>query len=222
MVHSTTAPSTYFPLFLCLCRKRCVVVGGGTVALRKVKMILQCGARVTVVSPFLHPGLAKLRARNAIEVRQRTYRPADLRGAVVVIAATDNREANHRVASGAKRAGALVNVVDDPVCSDFIVPSFFRRGRLTVAVSTSGMSPAFARGIRASLQKKVGKEYGLLLSLVAEVRSNLMRQGISPPGKAWQAALEIDSLLRMLREGGRSRAKALLMRKLMGHEPDRV
>ena len=191
-----------------------MVVGGGQVAFRKVRMLLDCGASVTVISPVLHPDLSELADKKSIQVIRRNFRLGDLKGAFIVIAATDAKETNRRVAKEAGRVGALVNVVDDPEPSDFIVPSVVRRGDLTIAISTGGMSPALARKIRTRLEDSFGEEYALLVSLVEEVRSTLRRKGIRVNAERWQNALDLDFLAQLLRTGQKDKAKAVLMKKL--------
>jgi siroheme synthase-like protein len=105
-------------------------------------------------------------------------------------------------------------VVDDPGPSDFIIPSFFKRGNLTVAVSTSGVSPALARKIRTELEKNFGEEYASLLSLVGKVRSALKKKEHPAAAEAWQEALDLDSLLQLLRSGQKKKAEAILLSKL--------
>jgi len=107
-----------------------------------------------------------------------------------------------------------VNVVDDPEASDFIVPSLLRRGNLSIAISTGGMSPALARKIRTRLEDSFGEEYALLVSLVEEVRSTLRRKGIRVNAERWQNALDLDFLTQLLRTGQKDKAKAVLMKKL--------
>ena len=205
---------TYFPVFLNVRRKKCVVIGGGQVAFRKVRTLLDCGASVTVISPVLHPDLSELANKKSIQVIRRSYKSGDLKGAFIVIAATDTKETNRKVAKEAGRVGALVNVVDDPEPSDFIVPSLLRRGDLTIAISTGGMSPALARKIRTRLEDSFGEEYALLVSLVEEVRSTLRRKGIRVNAERWQDALDLDFLTQLLRTGQKDKAKAVLMKKL--------
>ncbi|MEW6376850.1 MAG: bifunctional precorrin-2 dehydrogenase/sirohydrochlorin ferrochelatase [Thermodesulfobacteriota bacterium] len=207
-------PVTYLPAFLDIHGKKCIVVGGGKVALRKVKILLDCGANVTVISPTLHPDLAQLVNKKALHRISREYKSGDLGDAVIVIAATDVKEINDQATDEAKRLGALVNVVDDPEPSDFIIPSFFRRKDLTIAVSTSGMSPALAKKIRTTLEEKFGEEYALLLSLIGEVRTDLKRQGIIVSPEVWQRAIDLDLLSGFLRSGERKKAKAFLLTKL--------
>ena len=205
---------TNFPVFLNVRRKKCVVIGGGQVALRKIRTLLDCGASVTVISPVLHPDLSELANKKSIQVIRRSYKSGDLKGAFIVIAATDTKETNRKVAKEAGRVGALVNVVDDPEPSDFIVPSLLRRGDLTIAISTGGMSPALAKKIRTRLEEAFGEEYGLLVSLVEEVRSTLRRKGIRMNAETWQDALDLNLLTHLVRTGQKQKAKAVLMKKL--------
>jgi len=211
-------PVPYFPAFLNLRDKKCIVVGGGKVALRKVKMLLDCKADVKVISPALHPDLARLVKKKALCRISREYQPGDLEGAVIVIAATNVKEVNDRVTQEAKRSRALVNVVDDPGPSDFIIPSFFRRKDLTIAVSTAGKSPALARKIRRILEEKYGEEYASLLSLIGEVRSDLKKQEIVVSPEVWQKAIDLDLLFGFLRSGKRKNAKVFLWRKLKANK----
>jgi siroheme synthase-like protein len=207
-------PPVYYPLMLNLQGKKCVVVGGGHVALRKVKMLLDCGADITVISPKPHLGMAKLSEKKTIHLIHRDYKVGDLMDATLAVASTDVREINRTVAHEAKKLGILVNVVDDPRLSSFILPSFFRRGNLTIAVSSAGTSPALARKIRTNLEKSLGKEYATLLSLVSEVRSALKERGYTVDGDAWQEVLDLDSLIRLIQKGQRKKAETILLNKL--------
>ena len=210
-------PPIYYPIFLNIQGKKCVVVGGGTVALRKVKMLLDCGADVTVVSPKPHLGMAKLSEKKAIRLIHRNYKGRDLMGATLAVASTDVREINRTVAHEAKKSGILVNVVDDSRLSSFILPSFFRRGNLTIVVSSAGTSPALARKIRTNLEKSLGKGYATLLSLISEVRSALKERGCAVDGEAWQEALDLESLIRLIQKGQREKAKTLLFSKFKAY-----
>jgi precorrin-2 dehydrogenase/sirohydrochlorin ferrochelatase len=172
-----------------------------------------------VVASTVYSTLLRLADQKVIRLIQRDYKPGDLAGAVVVIAATDQREVNCRIAEEAKRAGALVNVVDDPEPSSFILPSCFRKGGLTLAVSTGGKSPALARKIRTEIQKNFGKEYAALLLLIGEVRSSLKEKGIRIIAGRWQKALDLEPLLRLLRTGQPEEARRILLGKLTGYHP---
>ncbi len=205
---------TYYPVFLNVKGKKCVVVGGGQVALRKVRVMLEHGADVEVISPDLCPELAELAASGAIRALGRDYQAGDLKNAFVAIAATDHSEINRRVVAEARRKSVLVNVVDDAEISDFIVPSYLRRGEITIAVSTGGTSPALARKIRSRLEKELGDEYALLVGLIGEVRAELKQKKIEVDGDSWQEALDLDLLLDLVRKGETERAKAALLRNL--------
>ena len=119
------------------------------------------------------------------------------------------------MAADGRKTNVLVNAVDDPDHSDFIIPSYFRQGDLTVAVSTGGRSPAFARKIRASIEETFGKEHSVLLRLIGEVRSALKEEGLKADAEAWQGALNLEVLIDLIRKGRRDKAKTLLMEKLI-------
>jgi len=214
MKRRKSEPPVYYPLMLNLKGKKCVVIGGGHVALRKVKMLLDCGADITVVSPKPHLGMAKLSEKKAIRLIHRDYKVGDLTDATLAVASTDVKEINRTVAHEAKRLGILVNVVDDPRLSSFILPSFFRRGHLTIAVSSGGTSPALARKIRSNLEKSLGKEYATLLSLISEVRSAIKERGYVVDGEMWQEVLDLKLLIRLIQKGQKTKAKTLLLSKL--------
>ncbi len=206
---------SYYPVFLNLRGKKCIVIGGGEVALRKVKMLRESGAEVTVISPTFHPRLSELADGKAVHLVERTYRTGDLKEAAIVIAATDSERANRKVAGDALKRKAFVNVVDDPASSDFILPSFFRKGGLVVAVSTGGASPALARKIRTNLERTFGEEYATLLSLIGEVRSVLKQKGIKVDAETWQKTLVLDRLIPQVQSGSLKEVKTLLLNRLM-------
>lgn len=205
---------TYYPVFLNVKGKKCVVIGGGQVALRKVMVLLEHGADVEVISTDLCPELAELVRGREIRALTRQYRMGDLNNAFVAVAATDDNEINQHVVEEARMRAVLVNVVDDAENSDFIVPSFLRRGDITVAVSTNGKSPALARKIRSRLEKELGDEYASLASLISEVRAEVKQQGIKIDSNGWQEALDLDQLLDLLRKGEKERARAALLSNL--------
>ena len=207
-------PAAYYPVFLNIRGKRCVVVGGGQVALRKVSALLEHGAKVEVISPALCPELAQLADDGEITALCREYGRGDLKGAFVAIAATDDSETNLKVAEEARLNAVLVNVVDDAKNSNFILPSYVRRGDVTIAVSTAGKSPALARKIRTRLEKDFGDEYASLALLLDEVRTEVRRQGIQFNGDAWQEAIDLDLLVELVRKGDSEKARALLFSNL--------
>jgi len=168
----------YFPAFLDVQGKLCVVVGGGRVAERKIRSLLMAGAVVKVISLHLTDLLGRLIQNGRIVHRSRPFRAVDLRGAYLAIAATDDRVINERVFHQAARQKIPVNVVDDPSHSSFIVPSLVERGDLLVAISTSGKSPALAKTLRQRLQKEIGPEYAFLLKLLGAVRQKILPLGL--------------------------------------------
>jgi len=162
-----------YSLCLKLEGRRCLVIGGGNVAKRKVASLKECGADVLVVSPELCPELADRAARGEIQALQRAFQPEDLEGAALAIAATDNPAVNQAVAAAGKDAGVLVNVVDVPDLCDFYVPASVRRGDLEIAVSTTGAFPALAKRLRIELEGQFGPEYEAYLELLARFRREL-------------------------------------------------
>lgn len=207
-------PRSYYPVFLNISGRKCVVVGGGQVALRKVKALLEHGASVKVISPDLCPELTELAESGRIRILHRHYQLGDLQKALIAIAATNNSDINQQVIKEARGKAVLVNVVDDPENSDFIVPSYVRRGVVTIAVSTAGKSPALARKIRTRLEKEFDEEYISLVNLIGEVRAEVKRQGIKVSGDDWQGALDLDSMIDLLKRGDIEKAKAVLLGNL--------
>jgi len=199
--------SRYIPIFLDIQGKDCVVFGGGEVAFRKVKTLLEHGAKVKVVSTRICSDLQNLANLKKIDCQEKEYNSDDLDGASVVFAATSNNEVNRKIFSDARNKDVLINIVDNPQMSDFISPSSLYRGNLCIAVSTSGKSPALARKIRTELENKFDPCYAELVNLVEEMRSDLKKREIVPKGENWQEVLDLDSLIELLRKGCRDEAK---------------
>ncbi len=145
-----------------------MVVGGGEVANRKARKLLQARAKVVVISPDVRPEIESM----AAEVCRRPYREGDLEGAFLAFAATNRREVNAAVAREAREKGIPVNVADDPTEGDFALPSTLRRGRLQVAVSTGGASPTLARRIRRELESAFGFEWAGVVEELSRARRN--------------------------------------------------
>ncbi len=204
----------YYPVSLNIRGRKCVVLGGGQVALRKVKVLLEHGADAEVISPDLCPELVQLAGSGKISVRTHAYETGDLAGAFLAVAATDDAEINRQVAAEAQNRAILVNVVDDAENSNFIVPSYLRRDGLTIAVSTSGQSPALARKIRTRLEREITDQYGTLTRLIGEVRAEIKQEGTKIEDDRWQKALDVDLLLELLEKGERRKAKAILLSRL--------
>ncbi len=166
----------YLPILVDLAGRSCLVVGGGRVAARKAATLLAADARVTVVAPELCEELTALAAREPrVSLEPRPYRRADLDGAALVFAASDDPAVQEQVARDAREAGVLVNVVDEPERCLFVMPAILDRDPLLVAVSTSGASPALARRIRDDLASALGPEYGLAARHLAALRRRYRR-----------------------------------------------
>jgi siroheme synthase-like protein len=148
----------------------CLVIGGGEVALEKVEGLLACDGRVEVVAPDAVPELRRLAAEGSIAWQQRAYAPADLHGAFMAIAATDDTEINIRVWEDAEHRAMLVNVVDVPPLCNFILPAIVRTGPLAIAISTAGASPALAKRMKREIGELFGEPYANLAILLNEVR----------------------------------------------------
>ncbi len=160
----------YFPAFLDLRGRSVVVVGGGEVARGKVLGLLPCGAVVRLISPDAHPDLRRLDRRGTIRWEGRPYRPGDLAGAFMAIAATDDPALNEAVYDEAVREKALVNVVDVPDRCQFVYGAVMRRGRLQAAISTGGAAPAHAAALKRDLAAHWGPEQGQLVSAYRRLR----------------------------------------------------
>lgn len=203
----------YYPIFLELSDRRCVVIGGGEVAERKAEGLLEAGASVTVISPALTPRLEFLEAQGRIKHVKRHYDIGDLAGFQLAFVATDDRAVNGVVALEGRSRGIWVNAADDPANCDFILPSVLRRGELVVAVATGGVSPALSRVIREELEAYFTEDYAALTQVVAEVRRDLHERGTRPSAEAWRGALTRE-LRRLIAEGRQEEAKAYLIGRL--------
>jgi siroheme synthase-like protein len=165
--------NTYYPVYIELREQPCVVIGGGKIAESKAHGLLAVQAKVTVIASDLTPHLHELVERQQITYLPRAYQPGDLRGAFLVICATDQNEINHQVWQEATANRQLVNVVDDTPRCNFIAPSILRKGDLTIAISTSGKAPALAVRLKERFQRELGPEYERFLELAGELREQL-------------------------------------------------
>lgn len=204
MSRAAAVPS--YPVNLIVDGRPCLVVGGGPVAARKVEGLRTCGAEVHVVAPSVSDAV---RSQPGVTWEQRPYRPSDLVGRRLVIAATDDADVNASVFADAEAAGVWVNGADDPEHCTFTLPSVLRRGGLMVTVSTGGRSPALAVWLRERLEREVGPEYEVLLDLLAEERDQIRATGRSSEDVDWRRALESDMLV-LIRSGDLTRAKERL------------
>ncbi len=189
---------SYYPVFVNLQGKHCLVVGGGEIATRKVQGLLEAEARIVVVSPHLSQPLADLTAQGLIRYRSRPFRADDVVDCALVIGATDQPDVNMAVYKAARDHHVWVNIVDTPEACDFIAPAIVRRGDLQIAISTGGQSPTLAKRIRMQLEELYGSEYARLLETLGRERRR-MRQLICDPAlrKAYYERL-VDAALSKL------------------------
>ncbi|MGB2940154.1 MAG: bifunctional precorrin-2 dehydrogenase/sirohydrochlorin ferrochelatase [Candidatus Dormiibacterota bacterium] len=199
----------YYAAYLDVSGKRCLVVGGGDEAAAKVQGLLTDGAAVTVIAGTLNTALEELVAEGGLEVERRGFEEGDLNQAFLVIDASGDDASGERVAAAARARHVLVNVLDRPRLCDFIAPALVRRGRLQVAVSTSGRSPFLASLIRRRLEGEIGEEYGELVDIVGALRDRMRADGV-PLDRQNQvyARIEESGALELLRDGRRAEAEA--------------
>jgi len=200
---TSTEPRLY-PVALRLTGRSCLVVGGGVVAARKVRSLVESGAAVTVVSPELGADLAATHAQDVRWAWQpREFRAEDADGCLLVVAATDDPTVNRAVAFAASQAGALSNVADDPEASDFFVPSVIQRGQLQLTVGTGGSAPAVAAAVKRRLEAVFPVEWGEVVAILGRAREEASARGLDEEARrelALQlAGLDIDMILT---EGG--------------------
>lgn len=214
----------YYPANLDLENKNCVVVGAGIVAQRKARRLLECGAKVLVISPEITPGLKRLAAEKKILYNNKEVDHSDLRGAYLVIAATQDRKINSFVSAYCRKKGILINAVDSPAECNFILPAIVRRGSLTISISTDGISPALAKKIRQELEKKFGVEYAKLLRVLKYTRPRAIKKIKSAKARKvfFQKLLQpgILSLLKRNKEDlAKTRIAAYLSESVNKHTP---
>jgi len=198
-----------YPIFLNLAKRKCLVVGGGKIAERKVLSLLKSGASVTLVSPKLTPPLQELADRDKIHLIRSEFQKNHLEGFYLVIGATDREEINTCIAGEAERRDILYNIVDVPKQCSFFVPSLVVRGDLLIAISTQGKSPALAKKIRRRLQEDFGEEYKDFLTVMGEIRKQTLRSSLSQSARAILFESLVDSnILELFREGKKEEARA--------------
>ena len=191
----------YYPIFLDVKGKNCLVVGGGPVGIRKALTLEQCGARVKVISEQFLEGTDGFKGTSILFVEKK-YKKKDIKGMFLVFAATNNAELNQEIKVDAAKSNILCNVADAPDKSDFLVPSIVDRGDLLVAVSTSGASPAMAKKIRQDLEGFFDPAYAKVLCLMGNIRTKLLSAGHAPDDHRQAFSNLIDrGILELVRTG---------------------
>jgi len=202
---------SYYPIFLDLDNKKVIIVGGGEVAERKVKVLLRYGCKIYIISPHLTPHLRQLVAKGRIHHISYELLDRSMDNAVMVITATGDPDVNLQIASQAKGHGLLVNIVDQPAECNFIMPSIVKRGDLQIAISTAGKSPAMAKKIRREIEALFGSEYGPLIELLGLLRIRLLSQGqSSSKNKAIFQKLADSNLLQLIKKRNMNGVSATL------------
>lgn len=197
----------YYPIYLDIEERPVLIIGGGEVCARKAETMMKYGGRVTIVSPEFTPEIEQWAADGRVTLRRKHYEEADLGGAAIVIASTDDKCVNGRIARDCRRRKLPVNVVDVTHLCEFIVPAIIEKGSIQIAVSTGGKSPALARTLKEDLQRTVGPEYAEVNDLLGTLRKSA--KAVLPTDidrKRFFDGIIAAGILQMLREGRRREA----------------
>ena len=206
----------YLPIFLLLRDRPCLIVGGGTVAERKIEYLLTIGARVTVVAPKLTENLKLAVAQDRILHKAKTFSTDHLQGMVLAIAATDDNAVNRLVYDHARQANIPVNVVDQPQLCTFITPARIQRAPLQIAIGTEGGAPILVRALRAKLETLIPAEYGKLAEFMRDMRSLVKEYypDISQRRRFWEDMLD-STVMEMVMNGRTGEAADQLKEMLL-------
>ncbi|MDP8260391.1 MAG: bifunctional precorrin-2 dehydrogenase/sirohydrochlorin ferrochelatase [Candidatus Gygaella obscura] len=166
----------YLPLNVRLRNKKCLVVGCGKVAVRKIRSLVKAGAVVLVVSNKISSSARKIFKGVQVEFKRKMFSPLDLKGVFFVVCATDDRSLNSFVSRECRKRNILVNVVDSLDLSDVIFPAYLKQGSLVISINTSGVSPALSRKIRDGLKKYFTNEYGIILKELLAIRKKVQQE----------------------------------------------
>lgn len=198
-----------YPVNLLVTGRRVVVVGGGRIAARKVRALLDAGAEVHVVASTVTEDLAAEATAGRLTVDLRPFEPADLDGAWLAVSATDVPEVNAAVFAAGEVRRCFVNSADDPAHCSFTLMSVVRQSDIVVTVGTGGRSPALATWLKDHVETELGSEYAVLLDLLSEARESLRAAGGSTEDANWRQAFDSD-ILDLVKAGEIDRAKELL------------
>jgi len=195
--HTLAAKNRFYPAFLRVEGKVCVVIGGGRVATRKIHALLVAGARVVVISVALHVDLQTLFANGLVDYIPARYAAEYLTCASLVFAATNDPEVNLQIARDAHERGLWVNVADNPDNSDFYVPATIHQQDLTLAISTGGEAPAFARYVRELLEQSLSDALGQALEMVTQARPLILAEPKERQTQLWESlqALHLEKVI---------------------------
>lgn len=187
----------YYPIYLDLTGKTCLVVGGGAVAARRAQGLLEAGATVRIISPTLTPDLQSLLAQQAIQYHPGLYEPSSLQDVVLVVAATNSRAVNAQVVNDARIRRIPVNAADAPEEGDYIVPSIVRRGEFCLSISTGGANPMLAARLAHEMEARFGPEYADYMELLAQMRLYIKNktEAVALRRRALAALLDAEPLI---------------------------
>ena len=203
----------YYPVYLNLAGKRCVILGGGTIAQGKIAALRDAGANITVISPEATNGIQRAAQRGDVTFEQREYQAGDLEGAFIAVAATNVWHVNRQIYEEAEARGVLLNVVDDPDQCTFIAPSIVRRDPITLAVSTGGASPALARKMRETLAEAPALKWADLAGALGRARRVIKEQRTIIDPTRWQCVITED-LLELAQTGREDEAVDVILAQL--------
>ena len=209
----------YYPAFIDVRGRDCLVIGGGELGEEKVVKLLECDAKVVVVSSDVTDRVRELAEDGAVEWIRRDYEYGDLERAFIAIANTGDAETDRLIYKEAEERNVILNVVDVTHLCTFIAPSVARRGEVTVATSTGGASPALARTFREKLESSRILEYADLAPVLSDARAEIRRRGLRVPPDHWQTCITEDLLDTVQSGRYQSAYDTLLEGLLAGSEP---
>jgi precorrin-2 dehydrogenase/sirohydrochlorin ferrochelatase len=206
-----------YPVSLELRGRRAVVIGKEAVRQGKAEGLIGAGAEVTVIAPGPGEAIARLERGGRARVIKRGFRPGDLSGAFVCVASSDDPQEREAIYAEGQASGCLVNVMDDPEHCDWAAPAIVRRGDLVIAISTGGRSPALAARLRRELSEQYGPEWEPALDVLEHARAETLPAlpDLAERSRRWNEALDLDELLRLVREDRASEAERRLVERLV-------
>ena len=209
--------TSFYPVFLNVEGRRCVVIGGGQIAEGKVLKLIDSGAKIIVISPDATQAIRDAADRGVIEFNLRKYEAGDLQGAFLVIAATNDPVVNQEIFQEAESQGILLNAVDDPPRCSFIAPAIVERGPVTLAISTGGASPALARKLREILDGSSELDWADATNVLSRARQIIKDKKVAVDPQRWQCYMTPE-LLSMAQSGREDEALEILMDGLLGKD----
>ena len=209
--------TSFYPVFLNLTGRRCVIIGGGQIAEGKITKLIDSGANITVISPDATQCIRDAADRGVIKFQERKYKNGDLQDSFLAIAATNDRVVNQEIFEEAEKLGVLLNAVDDPPRCSFIAPSIVKRGPVTLAISTGGASPALARKLRETLTDSRHLQWADAASVLSKARQVIKDEQVAIDPQRWQCCMSSD-FLTLAKSGREDEAMEVLLDGLLGKD----